>query len=43
LLRALNGKYLKMYYPNIWQDALVRKWSIMVLSPLAQKMADETP
>jgi hypothetical protein len=43
LPRALNGKYLKKYYPNVWQDTLVEKRSIMVLSPLAQKMVDETP
>jgi hypothetical protein len=42
LLGALNGKYLKKYYPSVWQDACVRKRLIMVLSPLAQKMADET-
>jgi hypothetical protein len=43
LPRTLNRKYLKKYYPSIWQDAWVRKQPIMVLSPLVQKMADETP
>jgi hypothetical protein len=38
LPKALNGKYLKKYYPSIWQDASVEKWSVLVLSPLAQKM-----
>jgi hypothetical protein len=37
LPRALNRKYLKKYYPSVWQNALVKKWLIMVLSPLAQK------
>jgi hypothetical protein len=41
--REINGKYLKMYYPSVWQDAWVRKWQIILLSPLAQIMADETP
>jgi hypothetical protein len=39
LPRALNRKYLKKYYPSIWQDAWVRKQPIMVLSSLPQKMA----
>jgi hypothetical protein len=37
LPRTINGKYLKMYYPSVWQDALVRKWPIMLLSSLAPK------
>jgi hypothetical protein len=37
LPRALNRKYLKRYYPTVWQDASVRKWPIIVLSPLVQK------
>jgi hypothetical protein len=36
LPRALNGKYLKRYYPSVWQDARVRKQLILLLSPLAQ-------
>jgi hypothetical protein len=39
----LKGKYLKKYYPSVWQDTQIEKWSIMVLLSLAQKMADETP
>jgi hypothetical protein len=34
---AINRMYLKKYYPSICQDAYVRKWPIMLLSPLAQK------
>jgi hypothetical protein len=41
--RALNGKYLKNYYANVWQEASVEERPIMVLSPLPQKMADEIP
>jgi hypothetical protein len=37
LPRTINGKYLKMYYPSVWQDTLVRKWPIMLLSSLAPK------
>jgi hypothetical protein len=37
----LNRKFLKRYYPTVWQDTRVRKQSIVVLSPLAHKMADE--
>jgi hypothetical protein len=43
LPRELNGKYLKMCYASIWQDARVRKRPIIVLSRLAQKMVDKTP
>jgi hypothetical protein len=43
LPRALNRKYLKKYYPSVWQDTWVKKRLITTLSPLAQKMADETP
>ena len=28
LPRAINGRYLKKYYPNIWQDACRRRWPI---------------
>jgi hypothetical protein len=43
LLRALKGKYLKKYYSSVWQDTQVEERPIMVLSLLAQKMADEIP
>ena len=28
LLRALNGRYLKKYYPSVWQDTLRRRWPV---------------
>ena len=28
LPKAINGRYLKKYYPNIWQDACRRRWPI---------------
>jgi hypothetical protein len=34
LSRVINKKYLKMYYPSIWQDVWVRKRPIMLLSSL---------
>jgi hypothetical protein len=35
LPRALNAKYLKKYYPGVWQDARVGRWPITRLLPLA--------
>ena len=28
LPKALNGRYLKKYYPSVWQDARRRRWPI---------------
>jgi hypothetical protein len=43
LPRALNGKYLKNIILAFGKILKVRKWLIMVLLSLAQKIADETP
>jgi hypothetical protein len=39
LPRALNGRYLKKYYPSVWQDAWVVKVDVLpsTLSILVQK------
>lgn len=33
LPRVLTGRYLKKYYPNVWQDARRRIWSVHEYHP----------
>jgi hypothetical protein len=35
LPRALNGRYLKKYYPSVWQDAWVVKANVLP-SPIGE-------